>query len=200
MIRGGDELSHTQQGNNNAYCQDSELNWLNWVLSPREWEFLEFCRKVVTLWQSHPVFQRRHFFQGRPIRGGDVRDITWLTSKGLPMTDADWHSEHARCLGILLSGNQIAETDEQGQPITDDTMLMLLNSSPDDVSFVLPAAPTTGAWFPVLDTSHPKARPSRRAAGATLKQTARSMLVLQLRETLTQRVQQAVSRVVRRSK
>lgn len=200
MIRGGDELSHSQQGNNNAYCQDSELSWLNWVLSPHEWEFLEFCRKVVTLWQEHPVFQRRHFFQGRSIRGGDVRDITWLTSKGLSMTDADWHSEHARCLGIFLSGDQIDELDEQGQPITDDTMLLLLNSSPDDVSFVLPDAPTKGAWFPVLDTAHPKARPARKAAGTSLKVTARSMMVLQLRESLTQRVQQAVSRVVRRTK
>ena len=200
MIRGGDELSHSQQGNNNAYCQDSELSWLNWAMSPREWEFLEFCRKVVSLWQSHPVFQRRHFFQGRAIRGGDVRDITWLTSKGLPMTDADWHSEHARCLGILLSGDQIDEADEQGQPITDDSMVLLLNSSPHDVSFVLPDAPTQGSWFPILDTAHPKARPGRKAAGVSLKLTARSVMVLQLRESVTPPEPPVVTRAARRTK
>ena len=196
MIRGGDELSHSQRGNNNAYCQDSELSWLSWGLSAGEWEFLEFCRKVVSLWQAHPVFQRRRFFQGRAIRGGDVRDITWLTPKGQPMTDADWHSELARCLGILLSGDQIDEHDEHGLPITDDSMLLLLNSSPDDVSFVLPAAPTPGAWTPILDTSNPKIRSTRKPAGTTLKITARSMMVLQLRELLTQPV---VSRVERRT-
>ena len=196
MIRGGDELSHSQRGNNNAYCQDSELSWLSWGLSAGEWEFLEFCRKVVSLWQAHPVFQRRRFFQGRAIRGGEVRDITWLTPKGQPMTDADWHSELARCLGILLSGDQIDEHDEHGLPITDDSMLLLLNSSPDDVSFVLPAAPTPGAWTPILDTSNPKVRSTRKPAGTTLKLTARSMMVLQLRELLTQPV---VSRVERRT-
>ena len=200
MIRGGDELSHSQQGNNNAYCQDSELSWLNWVLAPREWDFLEFCRKVVALWHTHPVFQRRYFFQGRPIRGGDVRDITWLTSKGLPMTDSDWHSEHARCLGILLSGDQIDESDEQGEPITDDTMLVLFNSSPGDVSFVLPDAPTAGVWNVVLDTANSKLRAARKAAGATIRLTARSMMVLQLRVSLTQRVKQAAAHAVRRSK
>ncbi|MBM3971273.1 MAG: glycogen debranching protein GlgX [Planctomycetes bacterium] len=200
MIRGGDELSHSQQGNNNAYCQDSELSWLNWELASRERDFLEFCRSVVALWHAHPVFQRRYFFQGRPIRGGDVRDITWLTSKGLPMTDADWHSEHARCLGILLSGDQIDESDEQGQPITDDTMLVLFNSSPGDVSFVLPDAPTAGVWDIVLDTANSKLYASRKAAGVSLKLMARSMMVLQLRETPTQRVKQAAARAVRRSK
>ena len=136
MIRGGDELSHSQQGNNNAYCQDSEISWLNWVLSADEQDFLEFCRKVVAVWRDHPVFQRRHFFQGRAIRGGDVRDITWLTALGKVMTDADWHAETARCLGIQLSGDLIDEVDEQGQQITDDTMVLLMNSSPSDVAFV----------------------------------------------------------------
>ncbi len=199
MIRGGDELSHSQQGNNNAYCLDSEISWLNWVLSAGEQDFLEYCRKVVAVWRDHPVFQRRHFFQGRAIRGGDVRDITWLTAQGKVMTDADWHAETARCLGIQLSGDLIHEVDEQGQQITDDTMLMLLNSSPSDVSFVLPAAPDGSGWWPVLDTAHPQRRATRKAGGASLKLAARSLMVLQLRESLTQRVQRAVTRAVRGS-
>ena len=116
------------------------------------------------------------------------------------MTDADWHSEHARCLGILLSGDQIDEADEQGQPITDDSMVLLLNSSPHDVSFVLPDAPTQGSWFPILDTAHPKARPGRKAAGASLKLTARSVMVLQLRESVTPPEPPVVTRAARRTK
>ena len=197
MIRGGDELSHSQQGNNNAYCQDSEISWLNWVLSADEQDFLEFCRKVVAVWRDHPVFQRRHFFQGRAIRGGDVRDITWLTAQGKVMTDADWHAETARCLGIQLSGDLIDEVDEQGQQITDDTMVLLMNSSPSDVAFVLPAAPDGSAWWPVLDTAHPQRRSSRKAGGASLKLAARSLMLLELRESLTQRVHRAVTRAVR---
>ncbi|HLQ45091.1 MAG TPA: glycogen debranching protein GlgX, partial [Planctomycetaceae bacterium] len=125
MISGGDELSHTQQGNNNAYCQDSELSWLNWELSPRQQEFLDFCRRVVAVWRDHPVFQRRHFFQGRSIRGSEVRDIVWLTSSGKQMTDADWHSDTARCLGVCLDGDLIDEANERGEQITDSTMLLL---------------------------------------------------------------------------
>jgi glycogen operon protein len=196
MIRGGDELSHSQQGNNNAYCQDNEISWLNWKLSPREQEFLDFCRKVVSVWRQHPVFQRRHFFQGRPIRGGEVRDITWLTPTGQEMTDADWHSETARCLGIQLSGDLIDEVDQQGEQIHDDTMLLLMNSSPKEVPFILPVTPEQGAWWPVIDTAHPKARPSRKLGGATVKLQPRSLLLLQLRESLPQRVCRAVQRVV----
>lgn len=197
MIRGGDELSHSQQGNNNAYCLDSEISWLNWVLSADEQEFLEYCRKVVAVWREHPVFQRRHFFQGRPIRGGNVRDITWLTAHGKEMTDADWHAESARCLGIQLSGDLIREVDEQGQQITDDTMLLLLNSSPSEVSFMLPAAPEGSGWWPVLDTAHPLRRPTRKLGGASLKLSPRSMMVLQLKESLKQIVRRAVTRAVR---
>jgi glycogen operon protein len=114
MIRGGDELSHTQTGNNNAYCQDNELSWMNWELTPPQQEYLDFCRKVVGVWRAHPVFQRRHFFQGRSIRGSDVRDITWLSATGKEMTDADWQSDSNRCLGVFLSGDLIETEDALG--------------------------------------------------------------------------------------
>lgn len=182
MIRGGDELSQSQQGNNNAYCQDSELSWLKWELSPSEFEFLEFTRKVVALWRDHPVFQRRHFFQGRPLRGGDVRDITWLTSSGHVMTDADWHKETARCLGIQLSGDLIDEVDDVGQQIHDDTMLLLLNSSPDAMPFSLPKVSEAANWSLVLDTALPKFRAVRKSPCSTVKLAARSMTVWQLKE------------------
>jgi glycogen operon protein len=128
-----------------------------------------------------------------------VRDITWLTANGKVMNDADWHAETARCLGIQLSGDLIDEVDEQGRQITDDTMLMLLNSSPADVPFVLPATPDGASWWPVLDTAHPRRRLARKSGGASVKLPARSLMVLQLQASLTQRVQRAVKRAVRRT-
>jgi isoamylase len=188
MIRGGDELSHTQHGNNNAYCQDSEISWLNWELSPRQQEFLEFARRVVGVWRDSPVFQRRHFFQGRSIRGSEVRDITWLTPNGKEMTDADWHSETARCVGMRLSGDLIDEVDEQGRQITGATMLMLLNSSPTDVAFVLPALPSQTFWWPVLDTARPKSKAVHWPGGASFSLTARSLAVFEHKQAWTQRL------------
>lgn len=193
MIRGGDELSHSQQGNNNAYCQDNELSWLNWELADEQREFLDFCRKVIAVWRDHPAFQRRHFFQGRPIRGSKVRDITWLTPSSQEMTDADWHSETARSLGVVLSGDQIDEVDEQGAPITDSTMLLLLNSSPHDTKFTLPTLPAHEYWWPLLDTAKPKVKAARRAGAQTLTLSARSMIVFERRATLTGRVRKVIT-------
>ncbi|MCX7421735.1 MAG: glycogen debranching protein GlgX [Planctomycetia bacterium] len=195
MIRGGDELSHTQQGNNNAYCQDNELSWLNWSLSPQQSEFLDFCRKVVLLWQQHPVFQRRHFFQGRSIRGTEVRDITWLNPTGKEMTDANWHSELNRCLGVFLSGDLIDEVDEQGRQIVDSSMLLLMNSSPTDVTFTLPALPDHEFWWPLLDTMRPNAQPSRWPGEGSYLLTARSIAVLQLKQTWPQKIKDCISRL-----
>ncbi len=194
MIRGGDELSHTQAGNNNAYCQDNELSWLNWELTPSQQEYLDFCRKVVAIWRSHPVFQRRHFFQGRSIRGSDVRDITWLSATGKEMTDADWHSESNRCLGVFLSGDLIDEVDEQGQQIVGQTMLMLMNSSPTDVAFTLPVLEAPAYWSLVFDTARPKAK-SIRWSKTSYQLTARSVALLQLKQTWTERVKRSVSRI-----
>ncbi len=188
MIRGGDELSHTQHGNNNAYCQDSEISWLNWELSPRQQEFLEFARRVVGVWRENPVFQRRHFFQGRSIRGSEVRDVTWLTPNGKEMTDSDWHSETARCVGMRLAGDLIDEVDEQGRQITGATMLMLLNSSPTDVSFVLPALPSQTFWWPVLDTARPNSKAVHWPGGASFSLTARSLAVFDQKQAWTQRL------------
>ncbi len=99
MILAGDETCQSKRGNNNTYCQDNELNWLNWDFSPEQTEFLKFTRKIIALWHENPVFQRRHFFQGRAIRGKSQKDIHWLTPNGQEMSDADWHSSHAPVWG-----------------------------------------------------------------------------------------------------
>src|SRR5271166_1761584 len=153
MLLAGDELGHTQLGNNNAYCQDSTLTWLNWDLGPDQRELLEFVRGLIKLRAQNPVFRRRNFFQGRPIHGLDVKDIYWLTPAGTEMSDQDWNSGYARCLGVGLLGGQIDETDAQGERIISGSFLILLNANDECVSFRLMARAREQNWQLVFDTS-----------------------------------------------
>ena len=153
MVLAGDELGRTQQGNNNAYCQDSELTWLNWDLAPEDERLLEYVCRLIGLRRSHPVFRRRNFFQGRPIRGAGVEDIVWLARDGSEMSERQWNNQQARCLGLLLNGNALEELDKWGQPVRDSNFLLLLNAHPDAVSFQLPASPSGQRWQRVLDTA-----------------------------------------------
>jgi glycogen operon protein len=153
MLLAGDELGHTQLGNNNAYCQDSPITWLNWDLTPDQRELLEFVRGLIKLRFQNPVFRRRHFFQGRPIHGLDVKDLYWLTPAGTEMSDQDWNAGYARCLGIGLLGSQIDETDAQGERIPSDSFLILLNAHDGSVSFHLSARARDQNWELVFDTS-----------------------------------------------
>ena len=109
MMLGGDELSHSQQGNNNAYCQDNELNWLDWELDDRQKSFLEFTQAVIFLRKTQPVFQRRKFFLGRAIRGSNVKDISFFNPSGHEMSDEDWNAGFVRCLGVRLAGDLIGD-------------------------------------------------------------------------------------------
>jgi glycogen operon protein len=152
MIRGGDELGHTQRGNNNAYCQDNEISWLDWELDEERRGFLEFVRRVVCLRRDQPVLRRRKFFQGRPLRGSGVKDIVWLEPSGREMTDADWDTGHARSLAVLLPGDAIDETDDHGERIVGDTLLLLFNAHHEKVVFRLPRLPED-RWQRVLDTA-----------------------------------------------
>ena len=130
MISGGDELSRTQRGNNNAYCQDNEISWLDWTLTPEHQEFLDFTRRVIRIWKDHPVLRRRKFFQGRRIRGAEVQDIAWLDPTGAEMTDDMWNSPDVRVLGVRLNGDAIQEINERGERIVDDTFLVMFNAGP----------------------------------------------------------------------
>src|SRR6185436_499110 len=138
MICAGDELGRTQQGNNNAYCHDGELTWLDWTLEEEEQKFLEFVRKVVALRRDQPVFQRRSFFQGRKIRGEEIKDISWLTPAGQEMNDEAWSAGFVRCLGVRLSGDLIGELNERGERVLGDTLLILLNGHHESIPFTLP--------------------------------------------------------------
>jgi isoamylase len=152
MLQGGDEISRTQQGNNNAYCQDNQLSWFDWELDDEQQSLLEFVRRVTKLRSNEPVFRRRTFFQGRPIRG-DIKDLYWLDSSGQEMSDADWSTGWAESLGMLLMGDEIDETDARGEPISGDSFLLLLNAAGNEVDFQLPPQVQGRTMSLELDTS-----------------------------------------------
>jgi glycogen operon protein len=158
MLCGGDEMSRTQGGNNNAYCQDNETSWLDWRLDGHARALLEFTRFVIRLRRAHPVFRRRQFFFGRPIHGSEVKDLTWIRPDGREMTEEDWTNPHTRCFGLRLAGDAIAERDEAGEPVRDDTFLVLLNAHHEPVEFLLPAHRRGVRWETVLDSREPTGR------------------------------------------
>ncbi|MGV3485105.1 MAG: glycogen debranching protein GlgX [Planctomycetaceae bacterium] len=154
MLLAGDESGHTQRGNNNAYCQDNELTWLDWEHDERQAKLLEFVKRVIELRHSQPVFQRRRFFHGREIRGKRP-DISWLDPNGEEMSEQSWNDPIVRCLGVHLCGGKI-DNDEYGEPIIGDHILMLFNADhATQIDFVLPAVESGAPWTRVFDTALP---------------------------------------------
>jgi len=179
MICGGDELGRTQSGNNNAYCQDNEISWLDW--EHVDDGLFAFVSRVIAFRRQHPVFQRRRWFYGRPLRGANVSDIGWFRPDGGEMTDDDWQSATARSIGVFFSGEGIPAPDERGQPIVDDSFLILFNAHYEPMPFRLPMGPWGDRWESAIDTSHPV--PDLRAhhellAGEEVVVEAYAMLVL----------------------
>jgi isoamylase len=182
MLRAGDELGQTKRGNNNSFCQDNELSWLNWELDPEQKRLLEFAKKVLWLRRKHPVFHRRNFFRGRAMRDPNLEDVAWHRPDGKEMSARDWINPDARCLGMLLSGYAFEECDERGNPIADDTFLVLLNSFWGQIPFTLP--PPDGmneVWRLIFDTTSPAVEPLADALrpGDRYLLQPRSLCVLQ---------------------
>ena len=153
MLCGGDEIGRTQRGNNNAYCQDNDLSWFDWNLDQTRRDLMEFTRQLIALRRHHPVLRRRRFFQGRHIRGSEVKDLAWFRPDGKEMTDEDWDRGFVRSLALRLAGDAIEETDEKGRRLMDDTLLILLNAHHEPLDFTLPAHKRGIRWQSVLDTS-----------------------------------------------
>jgi glycogen operon protein len=153
MLCSGDEIGRTQGGNNNAYCQDNEISWVDWTLSKPQQALLTFTKGLIALRQKHPVFRRRRFFQGRRIRGMEVKDLYWLRPDGKEMTDEDWAQGYVRCLGVRLAGDAMEEKDAKGRPLLDETFLVLLNAHHEPRPFTLPAHKRGVRWQPVFDTA-----------------------------------------------
>jgi glycogen operon protein len=180
MLSGGDEMCRTQRGNNNAYCQDNEISWTPWALTAEQKAMLEFTRRLIALRKEQPVLQRRKFLQGRGIRGADVLDITWLDPSGRAMTDEAWNSPDVRCLGVRLNGDAIDESDERGERIVGDTLVVLMNAGPEDVSFVLPATAARECWLLLVDTADPWHPPRTCPGTGTFPLRSHSLAVLKL--------------------
>ncbi|MCH5374512.1 MAG: glycogen debranching enzyme GlgX, partial [Planctomycetes bacterium] len=181
MIRSGDDLQQTQRGNNNTYCQDNALSWLDWELAPEQREFIDFVRSLIRLRQEQPVLTRRKFFQGRPIHGANVSDILWLTPHGIEMKDGDWQRRQVRVIGVRLDGRMLDETDERGRAILGSTMLVLFSAEDHEIEFVLPGVDADRYWSPVLDTSEHHRRPKRLPGGYRYLLHSRSVAVLKLK-------------------
>ena len=183
MILAGDAIGHTQNGNNNAYCQDNEISWINWALKPEEQNLLSFAQFMIALRKNHPIFHRRNFFQGRAIKGAGIKDIQWLRPDGQEMTDEEWKQDSARCLGMFLAGGALGEVDERAQPVKDESFLVLMNAHHETIPFVLPTLSQGEVWLALVDTScEPTGSPGcRHDAESTYSIEARSLVVLTVR-------------------
>ncbi|HEV2778042.1 MAG TPA: glycogen debranching protein GlgX [Actinophytocola sp.] len=186
MLLHGDELGRTQRGNNNAYCQDNELSWVDWSLLEPNRDLFEFTAAVAALRRNHPVFRRRRFFAGRPIRSGDeLRDIAWFTPGGGEMSEQDWESDFGRSIVVFLNGEGIPSLDRRGGRIVDDSFLLCFNAHHEDIKATVPDASYGAEWAVVLDTADGEVLDGDLpigvrtvAAGGLITVVARSLLVL----------------------
>ncbi len=181
MICHGDELGRTQGGNNNGYCQDNEITWVNWADADQG--LLDFTAKLAQLRAEHPVFRRRRFFNGRPVRqrGSEaLPDISWFRPDGSEMSDEDWDTGFGKSIAIFLNGNGIPDLDVRGQRVTDDSFVVCFNGHHEPIEFTLPPPEFGPAWVPVVDTAAtPDVAEEAVPAGAERKVGARSVTVFQ---------------------
>ncbi len=176
MLLAGDEIGRTQAGNNNAYCQDNELSWVDWSRAAAERDLLDFTRQLARLRRRHPVFRRRRFFKGKA-------DIAWLTPAGDPMTDADWQASYAKSVAVFLNGAAITEPDPRGDPVTDMKFLLLFNAGAEPITFTLPEAKLGSDWEIVIDTLSPDGigEAERFGPKSKIEVAGRAVVVLQSR-------------------
>jgi isoamylase len=154
MLAGGDEFSRSQMGNNNCYCQDDELTWYDWELDDRRKRLLEFTSRLIQLRKDHPNLHRRRFFQDRKIRGSVVRDVAWFGTDGNELSDEAWNEAWNKSIAMMLNGKTLGVMDEEGNPVEDDSFLIIVNAADQGVEYKLPEPPNTSPWRQVLDTEN----------------------------------------------
>ena len=181
MILGGDELGRTQNGNNNAYCQDNDISWFDWELSGRDRRLLEFTRYVLAVFHSNPVLRRRSYFTGRPIQPDGAKDVSWIRPDGEEFAEEDWADPGNQIIGMLISGRATDEVDERGRPVFGDTVLLLLNGGSRSRPFMLPRLERAGTWEEVVNTARHDVgtRPVRKP---NVNLTAHSVIMLRYDE------------------
>ncbi|MBS4943044.1 MAG: glycogen debranching protein GlgX [Actinomyces graevenitzii] len=182
MICHGDEMGRTQAGNNNVYCQDNELSWVNWNLNATQQDLLHFTRKVIKLRKDHPVLRRRRFFYGDAAHGGEskLQEIGWLRPSGEHMRDEDWTAWYARSLMVYVNGHAISEPNLHGEKIVDKSFLLLVNASEEDIEFTIPTEPTgsSKAWKVVIDTQPTRGLPRKLKPKAKVEVESHSLCLL----------------------
>jgi isoamylase len=180
MLLAGDEIDRTQQGNNNAYCQDNEISWVDWGERAEKSEaLLVFLRRLIAFRKAHPILRRMRFLHGRETSAGGIKDITWYAPQGTEKTTQQWQDVLARCIGVLLNGQANPAIGRDGLAIADDLLLILMNSHNETVDFILPTLPAGRAWVRVLDTTEPELAPGLEPLpmGATFPMAGRALVV-----------------------
>ncbi len=179
MLCGGDEIARTQRGNNNAFCQDNEISWFDWTLDARARRLLAFTQRLIGLRREHPELRRRKFFQGRPLCSAGMKDLTWLLPDGRELDAGDWHGARS-AFGMRLCGQAMDDVNERGEPITDDTLLLLMNAGAAAVTFRLPDASPGTRWDVIVDTAlaPDEAKPAAADVGAGLEVMGWSLMML----------------------
>ncbi|MBS1585954.1 MAG: glycogen debranching protein GlgX [Bacteroidetes bacterium] len=177
MLVAGDEIGKTQQGNNNAYCQDNEISWLHW--DEADTDLLEFTKKLTALFAQHPVFRHKGWFQGQTIRGTKTEDIAWFKPQGNKMTEEDWTNGFAKSLAVYLNGKGIKSPDAEGNKVVDDNFYLVFNAYDDQLDFILPPERYGKQWIKIIDTADPKnTEQATYKAGNKINVTGRSVVVL----------------------
>jgi glycogen operon protein len=178
MLLGGDELSRTQQGNNNAWCQDNEISWFDWDLDDDERRLLEFTRRLIALRRDHPVFRRTRFFAGS---GADLPDVWWMRPDGRKMTQRDWRNPEARAIGVFLNGDELDMTTPSGDELRDESFLVLFNAHHESMTFRMPTRRFGSRWTLELSTAEPELERDARAWSARAEVNVESRSILLLR-------------------
>ncbi|HZK51793.1 MAG TPA: glycogen debranching protein GlgX [Actinomycetota bacterium] len=180
MFLGGDEISRTQGGNNNAYCQDNEISWIDWSLRDENLTLLGFARRLMQFRRDHPVLRRHRWFMGRAIHGESTTDIAWFNPGGDEMTEQQWNDGFAKSIGVFLNGDEIATPGPRGERITDDSFLLFFNAHHQSMDFIVPVGNYGRAWNVVIDTNEPLLDEGARSykAGDAIELEARSLAVL----------------------
>ncbi len=191
MVLAGDERGRTQMGNNNAYCQDNPVSWIDWTPSDDADDLLSFTRSIIALRKAHPILRRRDFFAGSLSPGGAEYDVEWLIPDGQEVDPALWNSPDLRCIGLLMNGKVMREHDEHGRPVRDDVLLVLFNAGSEPVPFILPDWPDDPVWEVLIDTADPGTHGEHAPSSEIYALQPRSLVLLaertarRLRDKLT---------------
>jgi glycogen operon protein len=179
MVLAGDEFGHSQQGNNNAYCQDNEITWLDWPRDGDGSRMVDFLRRMIRFRKEHPLLRRMQFMHGRSQSNDGVKDIVWYTPQGSEKTSEQWNDQQARCLGVLLNGRASPPVGPDGIALPDGFLFIVLNAHPEALDFVTPMLPSVDIWSRLLDTADPAYAPasSKTAAGSPFSMPGRALVV-----------------------